>query len=100
MDATVQAAVDADVESASITLGSPSGSNFEGPFDLDRRLGMIELMVDKWHDVGVNVHRISFSDAMGWNAPHTVKETRGAVRDRWPEIETFHMHRPGANEAH
>ena len=23
---------------------------------------------------------------MGWNAPHTVKETMGAVRDRWPEI--------------
>ena len=92
MDASVRAAADAGAEAGSITLGSPFGSNFEGPFDLNRRLEMIELMVNKWHDVGIDVNRISFSDAMGWNAPHTVKETMLAIRDRWPEIETFHMH--------
>lgn len=92
MDSTVEAAVAAGAETGSITLGSPFGSNFEGPFDLARRLEMIDLMVNKWHGAGITVSRISFSDAMGWNAPHTVRETMLAIRDTWPEIETFHMH--------
>ena len=92
MDASVQAAVKGGAESGSITLGSPFGSNFEGPFPLARRLEFVELMVNKWHDAGLDVSRISFSDAMGWNTPHQVRETVLAVREMWPEIETFHMH--------
>ncbi|MGE4086427.1 MAG: citramalate synthase, partial [Vicinamibacterales bacterium] len=67
-------------------------SNFEGPFSLQQRLELIGLMVDKWRAAGIAVGRMSFSDAMGWNAPHTVRETIVAVRERWPEIETFHLH--------
>jgi len=92
MDSTVAAAAADGAEQGTIVLGSPFGSNFEGPFSLERRLELVELMVDKWHDVGMTVGRMSFSDAMGWNAPHTVAETITAIRDRWPEIETFHMH--------
>ena len=92
MDSTVEAAVASGAQTGSVTLGSPFGSNFEGPFDLGRRLEMIELMVNKWHAVGITVSRVSFSDAMGWNGPHTVRETILAIRDRWPEVETFHMH--------
>jgi hydroxymethylglutaryl-CoA lyase len=29
---------------------------------------------------------------MGWNLPHLVRETIEAIRERWPEIEDFHMH--------
>lgn len=92
MDGTIAAARKADAEHGAITLGSPFGSNFEGPFDLERRLSFVALMVDKWHDEGFDVTRMSFSDAMGWNLPHTLRETILAVRDRWPEIETFHLH--------
>ena len=92
MEGTVEAAAKAGAEFGSITLGSPFGSNFEGPFDLARRLELIDLMVNKWHAMGIAVNRVSFSDAMGWNAPHTVRETILAIRDTWPEIETFHMH--------
>jgi hydroxymethylglutaryl-CoA lyase len=92
MEATVTSAAAEGVESGSITLGSPFGSNFEGPFDLATRLEFIGLMIEKWHGVGIDVGRLSFSDAMGWNAPHTMRETILAVRDTWPEIETFHLH--------
>ncbi|MFT7599692.1 MAG: hydroxymethylglutaryl-CoA lyase [Acidimicrobiales bacterium] len=93
MDGTIAAAVkDPDTEFGSVTIGSPFGSNFEGGFDLAKRLEFIELMVNKWRDAGMDVDRISFSDAMGWNAPHTVRETIEAIRETWPEIETFHMH--------
>lgn len=92
MDGTIAAARKAGAEHGAITLGSPFGSNFEGPFDLERRLSFVALMVDKWHDEGFDVTRMSFSDAMGWNLPHTLRETILAVRDRWPEIETFHLH--------
>jgi len=92
MDATVAAAAEEGAEQGSVTLGSPFGSNFEGAFSLQQRLEFTKLMVDKWHDVGIPVGRLSFSDAMGWNAPHTVRETIVAIRDTWPEIETFHLH--------
>ena len=33
-----------------------------------------------------------FLDAMGWNMPNTVRETILAIRETYPDIETFHMH--------
>ena len=92
MDASIAAAEAAGAEVASIALGNPFGSNFEGPFSLAQRMEMLALMVDKWHAAGVTVEKVSFLDAMGWNMPHEVRETIAAIRDRWPEVETFHMH--------
>ena len=92
MDPTIERARAANAEFGSVSLGSPFGCNFEGPFDLARRLEMIQLMMDKWHDGGFEVKRFSFSDAMGWNAPHTVRETLETIREMWPEVDTFHMH--------
>jgi hydroxymethylglutaryl-CoA lyase len=90
--ATVAAARDAGCETGSIALGSPFGSNFEGPFTLAQRLDLLEVLVEQWHEGAIPVTRLSLSDAMGWNLPHQVRETIEAVRDRWPEIETFHLH--------
>lgn len=92
MEGTITAARRAGVERGAVTLGSPFGSNFEGPFSLEQRLGFVERMVDAWHDAGFEVGRLSLSDAMGWNVPHQVRETIESVRERWPEIETFHLH--------
>jgi len=92
MDGVVERARAVDAESGTVVIGSPWGCNFEGPFTLERQLEMIGLMVDKWHDGGFEVRKLSFSDAMGWNAPHTVRESILAIRDTWPEIENFHMH--------
>lgn len=92
MEGTITAARRAGVERGAVTLGSPFGSNFEGPFSLEQRLDFVERMVDAWHDAGFEVGRLSLSDAMGWNVPHQVRETIESVRERWPEIETFHLH--------
>ena len=92
MDGTIAAAREADADAGTVTLGSPFGSNFEGAFDLQRRLEFIGLMVDKWHDAGFTVNRLSLSDAMGWNSPHELRRTILTVRETWPEIETFHLH--------
>lgn len=92
MDGIVQAAAEAGVTSGSVTLGNPFGSNFEGSFTLEQRLDMVGLMVDKWHARGIDVGTLAISDAMGWNAPHTTRETITAIKDRFPEITKFHMH--------
>ena len=92
MDAAVADAKAAGVESVFVALGNPFGSNFEGPFNLAERMELLGLMIDKWHAVGIAVKKVSFLDAMGWNMPHEVRETITAIRDRWPEVEIFHMH--------
>ncbi len=92
MDATIQAAAKADAEFGSVALGNPFGSNFEGPFSLNQLLELLALMIEKWHRAGIEVRKLSFLDAMGWNMPHTVREAMVAIRDRYPEITDFHMH--------
>ena len=92
IDASVEGAKKAGAEAASCALGNPFGSNFEGAFSLKQRMDLLELMIDKWHGAGIPVRKVSFLDAMGWNMPHEVRETITAIRDRWPEVEVFHMH--------
>ena len=53
---------------------------------------LLDLMISKWNEVGIPVQRVSFLDAMGWNMPHTVKETLMEIKDKYPEVETYHMH--------
>ena len=53
---------------------------------------LLDLMMGKWHSAGIEVRRLSFLDAMGWNMPHTVRETMTAIREKYPEIKIFHMH--------
>jgi len=91
-EASVQSAAEAGAEAGSIALGNPFGSNFEGAFSLAQRMDLMNMMASKWQSVGIPVKKVSFLDAMGWNMPHTVRETIIAIRDKYPEIETFHMH--------
>ena len=92
LENTVQSAADAGAKYGSVALGNPFGSNFEGSFSLETRMNLLDLMISKWHEVGIPVQRVSFLDAMGWNMPHTVKETLTEVKDKYPEVETYHMH--------
>ena len=89
---TVKAAAASGVTEAAVALGNPFGSNFEGPYSLQQRLDMMELMVGKWNEAGIKVTRCSFVEAMGWNMPHLVAETMEAIKERWPETTDFHMH--------
>ncbi len=92
IEETIAAAREAGAEHASVAIGNPFGSNYEGPFTLEQRMDLLALMIDKWHAAGITVKRCSFVEAMGWNLPHQVRETLTAVRDRWPELTDFHMH--------
>jgi hydroxymethylglutaryl-CoA lyase len=90
--ASVARAKEAGAEAGSIVLGNPFGSNFEGAFSLDQRLELLELMIEAWHGVGLEVRRCSLLEAMGWNSPLEVRRTLEAIRNRWPEISDFHCH--------
>jgi hydroxymethylglutaryl-CoA lyase len=92
MDASIKGAKAAGAESGAVALGNPFGSNFEGPFSLQQRMDMLEVMIGKWHNEGLKVTRCSFLEAMGWNLPHQVRESLLAIRERWPEITDFHCH--------
>ena len=92
MDATVANAHKAGAEFASVALGNPFGSNFEGPFSLADRMELLDLMVGNWHDAGIKVRKVSFLDAMGWNMPHTVSETLEAIMEKYPDVTDFQMH--------
>ncbi len=92
LDAAVAAASEAGAEFGAVGLGNPFGSNFEGPFSLAQRMELLDLLMGKWHAVGIKVNRCSFLDAMGWNMPHEVRETLEAIKERYPEITDFHMH--------
>lgn len=92
IEASVTAAVAADAQEASVTLGNPFGSNFEGPYSLDQRMALLALMIERWQSAGIAVTRVSLSEAMGWNLPHLVRETLLAIRERWPGVKHFHLH--------
>ncbi len=92
MEATIAAAQAAGAQQASVGLGNPFGSNFEGVFSRAQRIAMLELMIGKWQDAGITVTRVSLLEAMGWNMPHLVRETMLEIRERWPAVTDFHLH--------
>ena len=92
LDDTVAAAKARGATEASVGIGNPFGSNFEGPFTLKQRMDLLALMIGKWEAAGIAVTRVSFLEAMGWNLPHLVRETMIAIHERWPGITTFHLH--------
>jgi hydroxymethylglutaryl-CoA lyase len=92
MAATIERARAADAPHGAVALGNPFGSNFEGAYALEARMNLMQTMMDAWHEAGFTVQRCAFVEAMGWNLPHLVRETMEAIRERWPEIEVFHMH--------
>jgi len=89
---SVERAVAAKVIEGEISLGNPFGSNFEGPFSLQQRIDLFESLLNIWRRHGIEVTKVSFLDAMGWNLPHTIGQTIEAIREKVPSIRTFRMH--------
>ena len=92
IDDTIAAARAAGAATASVSIGNPFGSNFEGPYTHQQRMSLLQLMIDKWHEAGIKVTRVALLEAMGWNLPHLVRETLLAIRERWPDVTDFHLH--------
>lgn len=90
--AIVAEATAAGCKEAGIGLGAAFGSNFEGPFTLEQRMGLLEDQHRLWDEAGIAVTAIYLYDPMGWCVPHLTGEQIAAVRSRWPRISNFHLH--------
>lgn len=77
---------------AGIAVNAAWGSNWLGLFDQDYRMAMLARQYEMWRDAGVRVDRVWLGDPMAWNMPDQVGDQLRAIQERWPEIDTFHLH--------
>jgi len=78
--------------SAGIAINAAWGSNWLGLFDQDYRMELLQRQHEMWSAAGVRINRVWIGDPMAWNMPDQVASTLRAVQDRWPDIDTFHLH--------
>ena len=78
--------------SAGIAINAAWGSNWLGLFSEDERMSMLERQFDLWTAAGVTVDRVWMGDPMAWNMPDQVASMIRSIRERWPQITTFHLH--------
>lgn len=90
--AVVARAVAAHAPAATIAINAAWGSNWLGLFDESYRMDMLERQIRLWHEAGIAVDTVWIGDPMAWNLPHHVGSQLRAIRDRWPQITTFHLH--------
>ncbi|MFE4468583.1 citramalate synthase [Leifsonia sp. NPDC056824] len=90
--AIVGRAVAAGETTASVAINAAWGSNWLGLFDEDYRMDMLDRQIRLWHDAGLTVDTVWIGDPMAWNLPQQVGSQLRAIRERWPEITTFHLH--------
>lgn len=88
----VERAVESGATEAGIAVNAAWGSNWLGLFSESDRMDMLERQWQLWRDAGVPVTKVWLGDPMGWNLPHQVAAQIRAVRERWPEVRTFHLH--------
>ena len=90
--ATVERARAAGVRDGAIAINAAWGSNWLGPFTQEQRMELLERQLAVWEDAGIPVTKVWIGDPMGWNVPDQVGEQIEAIRERWPQITTFHLH--------
>jgi len=91
-DATIEHAKQAGVQSGGIVFGNPFGSNFEGDVPLEQSLGVLEKVIDRWHEKGLTVDSCRILDDMGACLPDQLIEMLTAITEKWPEITDFGLH--------
>jgi Isopropylmalate/homocitrate/citramalate synthases len=88
----IEQAVAAGIRTGGVAINAAWGSNWLGPFDEEYRMSMLERQIALWHEAGLPVDRVWIGDPMAWNVPEQVGSQLRAIQERWPEIETFHLH--------
>ena len=69
------------------------GCNFEGAVPPSRVVETVATIMDLADEAGVTLKGVSFADTVGWATPVAVVRVIGAVRERWPDLETaLHLH--------
>ncbi len=89
---TIERAVAAGSTTAGIAINAAWGSNWLGQFDQEYRMEMLSRQHRLWSEAGVSVDRVWMGDPMAWNMPDAVAEQLRALKERWPDIRTFHLH--------
>lgn len=88
----VDRAVAESATEASIGINAAWGSNWLGGFSLADRMEMLDRQHRLWTEAGIRPTKVWIGDPMGWNLPHAVAEQVRAIRHRWPDIDSFHLH--------
>jgi hydroxymethylglutaryl-CoA lyase len=88
----IERAVRAGVTSAGIGVNAAWGSNWLGPFSEAYRMEMLERQMDLWTAAGILIDRVWLGDPMAWNVPTQVASQIRAIKERWPQITTVHLH--------
>jgi hydroxymethylglutaryl-CoA lyase len=88
----IEQTVAAGHTAAGIAINAAWGSNWLGLFDQDYRMEMLQRQYDLWTAAGVKINRVWIGDPMAWNMPDQVASQLRAIHERWPDIDTFHLH--------
>jgi hydroxymethylglutaryl-CoA lyase len=90
--AIIARAVAQGATTAGIGINAAWGSNWLGEFDEKYRMDMLDRQHTAWSRAGIAIDRVWIGDPMAWNVPDRVASQLRAIRARWPEITTFHLH--------
>ena len=88
----IKAAEEKGVDEATIGVNATFGSNWCGDISMDFVFELFQKQWDMWNEAGIKVTGISVGDPMGWNMPDQVQRYIFAVKERWPEINTWRIH--------
>jgi hydroxymethylglutaryl-CoA lyase len=91
-DRIIARALEVGATSAAIGVNAAWGSNWLGPFSAEQRMAMLVAQYEAWNAAGVAVRSITLGDPMGWNRPDVVAEQMDALRARFPDVTTIHLH--------
>lgn len=76
-----------------VSMMAAFGCNYQGDVPLNDVLGLLKVGIDLAAAHGEQINRVRLSDTMGWGNPLQMKQTIGAVQDRWPEVAiSLHLH--------
>lgn len=92
LEPAIARAIAGGVTDAVVAINAAWGSNWVGKFDLAQRLEVLDLIFAKWRAAGVEPRTIWIGDPMSWNTPGAVEETIKACLERFPLVETYHLH--------
>lgn len=77
---------------AAIGLSAGWGSNWSGAFTQQDRIRALQRQYDAWDEAGIEVKRVDLADPMAWNTPLAVADDIAMLKQRFPTIDTFHLH--------
>ncbi|MEM7020670.1 MAG: citramalate synthase [Pseudomonadota bacterium] len=82
----------ADVETGSVVIGNPFGSNFQEDFPIEFGIEVLSRAIELWHSEGIKVSSCRIIDDMGACMPNQLASLLEHIQQTWPEITDFGLH--------